>query len=561
MINKFITVFGCNEGGGIIQLVQQLENLDFKDAVEFLADRAGIELPKYEQTDLKEDRFKERCYMVNKSAMEFFKQELYKPYAKIAQDYINKRKITKEALDEFSIGYSGRGLYQHLKSKGFTDKEIFAVGLAYIRDDKTVVDRYINRLMFTIKDVKGRVIGFSGRILTEEKQAKYINSNENIVYHKGRTLFGIDIAKKYSQEEIIVVEGQMDAISLSSRGIKNVVASMGTALTESQCRLLIRHSKKIIIAYDTDDAGIQATIRGLDILKSLGADVKVIQLAGAKDPDEFVIKYGQEAFKKAITEAITLFEYKEEYIRSKYDLQKPDDKVKYLNEVIKELVKIENTVEREVYIDIVSKNTKIIKDVIKIEVNKLVKEEKNTLLNIVEFEKNKKQNEQRKKEKSITYDSERQLLKLIIENPETIKKVLENIDVSVIYDEENQRLFEYIKETYYNLKEDEELEKLDFVYDLETKLNQDKNEEEQLKLEVEKDELKKLINKVYEVLSIEVVYTKENFEKLLKYFIKQKLEKEIELLTRALELEQDAKIKNDLLINLNEVMKKLRNIK
>jgi len=228
---------------------------------------------------------------------------------KVAQEYVKKRKLNKQMIIDFKLGYSKMGLVKYLVSNGFKEEDIIAVGLAYRRDNNIVVDRFINRLMFTLKDIKGRVIGFTGRKLDDNLDvAKYINTNENIVYSKGNNLYGLDIAKNYSRNEMIIVEGNMDAIALHQRDIRNVVASMGTALTEKQARLILRYTKNVKIAYDSDAAGEEATIRGLDILNKLGADVRVVKYEGAKDPDEYIIKFGKESFLKQVKNSISLFE-------------------------------------------------------------------------------------------------------------------------------------------------------------------------------------------------------------------------------------------------------------
>ena len=204
--------------------------------------------------------------------------------------------------------------------------------------------------MFPIQDVRGRVIAFGGRVLDDSKP-KYINSPENIVYSKGRHLYGLNVAKKYENKKIIIVEGYMDAVSLHQRGIHNAVASLGTAMTEAQGRLLRKSSEQIVIGYDSDGAGQAATQRGLEILQSLGCDVRVLQIDGAKDPDEFVVKYGPERFGKQVEKAISLVEYKVKILSKNLNLEIANDKIKFLKEIAKVLSRIENDIEKEVYID------------------------------------------------------------------------------------------------------------------------------------------------------------------------------------------------------------------
>lgn len=366
--------FGCGVGGNVFHFISKIENLNFKEAVEFLASRAGIELPTSDNfEDDKLAKLKSRVYEVNKCAAEFYHQNLYKPTAKPAQEYVKKRRLDNKTLIAFKIGYSGRfnELYQELKAKGFSEEEILASCLVNKNQDGKFIDRFRNRLMFPIVDTHERVIAFGGRVLDNSKP-KYINSPEDIVYSKGRHLFAFNIARKYDPKTIIMVEGYMDAVSLHQRGIHNAVASLGTALTEAQGRLLRRSCEKVIIGYDADGAGQAATLRGLEILKNLGCDIRILQIEGAKDPDEFVVKYGPERFQKYVDRAISLVEFKVKMLKNQLDLDNVNDKIKFLNEVAKILSKVENNMEREVYVDKISLEYKVSKDAIYAEINKIL---------------------------------------------------------------------------------------------------------------------------------------------------------------------------------------------
>ena len=294
--------FGCGVGGNVFHFVEKIENLGFIESLEMLADRAGINLPTISNSvDDKLLKLKSKVYDINAETAKFYHENLYKPTSKEAQNYIKKRKLDNRTLKNFLIGYSGNfnELYVHLKSKGFTDEEILTSGLVNKNDNGKFIDRFRRRLMFPIQDTRNRVIAFGGRVLDDSKP-KYINSSENIVYSKGKHLFGLNVAKKEHLKKIIIVEGYMDAISLHQRGITNAVASLGTALTESQGRLLRKSSEQVIIGYDADGAGQAATVRGLEILQNLGCDIRILQIEGAKDPDEFVTKYGPERFLKYV---------------------------------------------------------------------------------------------------------------------------------------------------------------------------------------------------------------------------------------------------------------------
>ena len=367
--------FGCGVGGNVFHFISKIENLNFKESVEMLANRAGVELPVSSNSaeDDKRERLKSRVYEVNKCAAEFYHENLYKPTAKPGQEYVKKRHLDNKTLKAFKIGYSGRfnELYTELKSKGFTEEEILASCLVNKNPDGKFIDRFRNRLMFPIFDTHERVIAFGGRVLDDSKP-KYINSPEDIVYSKGRHLFAFNIARKYNSKTIIMVEGYMDAVSLHQRGIHNAVASLGTALTEAQGRLLRRSCEKVIIGYDADGAGQAATLRGLEILQNLGCDIRILQIEGAKDPDEFVVKYGPERFQMYVDKAISLVEFKVKMLKKSLDLDNVNDKIKFLNEVAKIVARVENSMEREVYVDKISLEYKVSKDAIYAEINKLL---------------------------------------------------------------------------------------------------------------------------------------------------------------------------------------------
>lgn len=435
-------------GGNVFHFVSKIENISFKDALETLADRAGVELPMLENDgDSKLALLKSKVYEINKCAAEFYHENLYKPTAKEAQEYVKKRKLDNNTLKSFLIGYSGNfdELYKLLRAKGYTEEEILASSLVNKNPEGRYIDRFRKRLMFPIQDVRGRVIAFGGRVLDDSKP-KYINSPENIVYSKGRHLYGLNVAKKYETQKIIIVEGYMDAVSLHQRGIHNAVASLGTAMTEAQGRLLRKSSEQIIIGYDSDGAGQAATQRGLDILQNMGCDVRVLQIEGAKDPDEFVVKYGPERFQKQVEKAISLVEYKVKVLTKNLDLENANDKIKFLKEIAKVLSRIDNDIEKEVYADKIAKEYKISKEAIYAEINKL--ENANTKgTKVLERAKPKLEvkeehtiNEQiDKREKLIIY--------LLINYPEqSYNTIRKNIDINDFKSERNQAIVKKLYE-------------------------------------------------------------------------------------------------------------------
>ena len=377
---QYFHCFGCHKGGDVFTFVSEIERVSFKEALELLAERARIELPTTQNAEFNKTQYlKDRMYKINAETTIFYHERLYKPLAKIAQDYVKQRKLDNNTLKAFKIGYSGEynELYKHLKAQGFKDEEILATGLVNKSDRGEFIDRYRKRLMFPIMDVSGKVIAFGGRKLEQnEKLAKYINSNENLVYSKKKHLFGLNLAKQSDSKRIILVEGYMDAISLYQRGFDNVVASLGTALTEEQGRLLRKYCEQVIISYDSDSAGQEAIMRGLGILEAQGCDARVLQMEGAKDPDEFVIKYGSGRFNMLIDSAISLVEFKIKMLKNKYNLENANDKIRFLKEITQILSNVDNKIEREIYIDHIADQYNISREAIYAEVNKALYSEK-----------------------------------------------------------------------------------------------------------------------------------------------------------------------------------------
>ena len=365
--------FGCGVGGNVITFISKIEGMNFVETVQSLAERANIQLPTLENTgDSLKEELKAKVYKVNEFTAQYYHENLYKPQAKIAQEYVKKRQLNNETLKSFRIGFSGKfdELYQELKKQGFEEKEILESGLVNKNDRGQYIDRYRNRLMFPICDVRGRVIAFGGRVLDDSKP-KYINSPENVVYSKGRHLFGLNVAKKGDTKKLLIVEGYMDVISLHQRGITNVVAPLGTALTEQQGWLLRKSAEQIILSFDSDAAGLQAKLRALDILQNMGCDLRILQVEGAKDPDEYIVKYGNARFQNLIEKASSIIEFKVKVLKKDLDLDNINDKIKFLNEIAKLIAKVDNNIEREIYIEKIAKEYEISKEAIYAEVNKL----------------------------------------------------------------------------------------------------------------------------------------------------------------------------------------------
>lgn len=365
--------FGCGVGGNVYTFVSKIEGIGFFETIQMLAERANIQLPTLENSvDTQKEILKDKVYKVNEFAAEYYHQNLYKSQSKLGQEYVKKRQLSNETLKSYRIGYSGKfdELYQELKKQGFQETEILESGLVNKNEKGQYIDRYRNRLMFPICDIRGRVIAFGGRVLDDSKP-KYINSPENVVYSKGRHLFGLNVAKKGDTKKLLIVEGYMDVISLHQRGITNVVAPLGTALTEQQGWLLRKNTEQIILSFDSDDAGLKAKARALEILGNMGCDIRVLNIEGAKDPDEYILKYGTARFNNLVEKALSVIEFNVKLLKKDLNLENTNDKIKFLNEIAKLISKVENSIEREIYIEKIAKEYNISKEAIYGEVNKL----------------------------------------------------------------------------------------------------------------------------------------------------------------------------------------------
>mgnify|MGYP000000123260 FL=1 len=534
--------FGCGVGGNVIHFISKIEGLDFKDTLELLANRANIELPTLENSeDDKTARLKSKVYEINKIAAEFYHENLYKPTSKMAQEYIKKRKLDNRTLKAFLIGYAGNfnELYLLLKQKGFTEEEMLASSLVKRTDNGGYMDSFRKRLMFPIQDVRERVIAFGGRVLDDSKP-KYINSPENIVYSKGRNLFGLNVAKKHDTKRIIIVEGYMDAISLYQRGITNVVASLGTAMTESQGRLLRRHSEQVILGYDADGAGQAAILRGMEILQNLGCDIRVLQIEGAKDPDEYVLKYGPERFQRCVDNSISLVEFKVKVLLKELNIENTNDKIKFLNEIAKILSKITNQIEREIYVDKIAREYKISKEAIYAEINKLIYkdnqgskklEKKVITMELKEESKTNISESTLKKEKLVIY-------LLINEYSKSYEKIAKLITLNDIQDETNRQI---LKKMY------EEFQKGNINTNQIVDWFQDEN----------------IISRITEIMAedFEITDVNKAIDDLINVYEKQKLVNRRNEILKQLDTEKNVENMKELEKELNDIILKLAKIK
>ena len=363
--------FGCGAGGSVIQFIMNAEGLDFPDALRYLAEKSGIRLPENEQ-DKGDERYKrkQRMYEMNKDAARYFRECLLSFEGQVAQEYLKKRQLDGKVIAAFGLGFAPKGwdgVLKHLRSKGYDRSLIVESGLCTMNEKGHVYDRFRERVMFPIFDIRGNITGFTGRILSGDA-AKYMNSPESLVFDKGKNLYGLNLAKKSSRGYYILVEGNMDVISLHQAGIDAAVAACGTAFTRDQARLISKST--VYLCFDGDGAGQKALDRAAEIFREFDTKLKVIELRDVKDPDDFIKKYGAEQFEKAISNAKTLMEYKMDMLLRGVDLNNTSQKLEMLQGASKLLSSITNAVEREVYITRLSAKTGISSDAINSETKK-----------------------------------------------------------------------------------------------------------------------------------------------------------------------------------------------
>ena len=428
--------FGCHKGGGVINFQMEIEGLSYPDAVRALAKRAGMTVPEDEQYQSRY-RQQERLWALHKEAARFFHSKLYAPEGKAALEYALGRGMPKSTLTTFGIGYapdSWTDMVDALRKKGYTDEELKESGLVTVsKKNGNLFDRFRDRLMFPIIDVRGNVIGFGGRIMNnnDPNAAKYLNSPETVIFNKRKNLFALNLAKKSKLGYLILVEGYMDAIALHQYGFDCAVASLGTALTEDGANLLSKYTDEVVLIYDGDTAGQRAAQRAIPILEKTGLKVKVLQMRDAKDPDEFLKKFGADKFKLLLEESSNRVEYQLQAIRRKYDIREDEQRVAYIQECAQLLCSLESAVQREVYGRRVAESAGLSYEAMKLETDKAFKRRTN---------REKKKQEQinlsparnhQPKFRSIRYDNiksamaEETLLALIIKEPALLDKTAE----------------------------------------------------------------------------------------------------------------------------------------
>ena len=457
--------FGCGLGGDQISFIMKAEHLDYPDAIQFLAKRAGITIVETEgQYRQNEPRYdKARFQKMNVDAAKFFHSYLLSnnPDAQNALRYFTEsRKLSMATIKHFGLGFAPDSydkFTKHMLSLGYTRDELVVGYLCRQKDNGLVYDAFRNRVMFPVIDVSGNVVAFGGRVMDDSKP-KYLNSSDTPVFKKSRNLFALNFAKASCQEALILCEGYMDVIALHAVGITNAVATLGTAITSEQARVISRYTKRVIISYDADEAGQMATQRAIKLLEEVGIEVNILSIPGAKDPDEYIKTYGVDKFKEVIGLAKSKFDFKFDSILSKYDITLPQDKIDALDKVKILISSIYSEAERDIYIHYVADKFGLPPAGIKTDVENLVKKNSRTA---------KREERQRNIESSVGYAdkinpdfikapaiarNEENLLGLLLSYPEHRKKVFDEelIVVDDFYTELNRRIFNFVKDAYYN---------------------------------------------------------------------------------------------------------------
>lgn len=379
--NNSYYCFGCGKGGGVINFVMDIERLDFLEAVKWLAQRAGMRMPE-EGVDDSMARLRMRILEINRESGRFFYKTLISPEGEPGLNYLRGRGLDPGTIKHFGLGYapdSGFGLVNHLRKLGYTKEELIQSDMVRTSKKGNLFDRYRGRVMFPIFDLRGNVVAFGGRILTDEKP-KYINTSDTPVYHKSSGLFAMNLAKNSGSRQLILAEGYMDVIALHRAGFTNAIASLGTSLTEEQARIMKRYADEAVICYDSDSAGQKAAERAIPILKAAGLRVKVITVPGGKDPDEFMRNYGKDGpirFRQLLEKGGTDVEYRLQKLRDQFDLDTDEGRVRYLREATQAVIaKLSDPMEQEVYAGRVAQEAGVDKSRVLETVKRLSKQER-----------------------------------------------------------------------------------------------------------------------------------------------------------------------------------------
>ena len=416
--------FGCGAGGNVFTFLMEYENFTFGEAMEALADRAGVELPKQEYTSAQRQEADKRARLleINKEAAKYFYMLLRGERGARALSYFRKRELSDETMQKFGLGYSDQysdDLYRYLRKKGYEDDILKESGLVSIDERRGGYDKFWNRAMFPIMDVHNKVIGFGGRVMGDG-EPKYLNSPETKIFDKSRNLYGLNFARTSRAKYMLICEGYVDVIAMHQAGFTNAVASLGTAFTSQHAMLLKRYTDQVVLTYDSDGAGVKAALRAIPILKEVGMSIKVLNMKPYKDPDEFIKNLGKEEFQKRIDNAVGSFMFEISVIRSQYNMQDPESKTGFYNAIAKKLLEFPEKLERDNYTEAVAREYMIPETDLKNLVNSM-----GGLIGVTtrEREYDKERTRQKKEKEDGIRKSQRLLLTWLIERPQLFEKI------------------------------------------------------------------------------------------------------------------------------------------
>lgn len=447
--------FGCGAGGDVITFIMKIENLDYVEAVKFLAQRAGMEMPENTYDDSM-SKLRMRIYEANREAARFFHATLLSQRGQSGLNYLRGRALSDRTIRHFGLGFADddwNSLCNHLKNKGFSEYEIYSANLAFRRKNGNgIYDRFVNRVMFPIIDLRGNVIAFGGRIMTDEKP-KYLNTSDTPVFKKSENLFSLNNAKSSGTRTLILCEGYMDVIALNQAGFTNAVATLGTALTNEQAVLMKRYADEVIICYDADGAGQKATARAIDILRNAGLPIKILTVPSGKDPDEFIRSKGENgpaAFKLLIEKCGNDIEYRLMKLRENYNLTTTDGKVAFLNDAVKIVASIESPIERDVFASKLCAELEIDKNAFNDQIAKIkrrgrrenIKKETRQIQYELNGQNDKINKEHYKKPRSSS--AEEALLVYLINNPDYANSISERVTPDKFSNSLIKRYYEYV---------------------------------------------------------------------------------------------------------------------
>ena len=454
--NAFFHCFGCGVGGDVITFIKRIENLDYVDAVKFLAQRAGMSMPEDNGRSSGYTDLKNRIYEANREAARFYHKQLYTPQGRQALEYLRGRGLTEKTIIHFGLGYSPQSRFElvnYLKGKGFSNAELVQANLANLSQRGYPFDRVSDRLMFPIIDLRGNVIAFGGRIMSDIKP-KYLNTSDTPVFNKSRNLFALQFAKNKANGQLILVEGYMDVIALHQAGFENAVATLGTALTNEQAMIIKRYCDEVVICYDSDEAGQKATARAIPILRDTGLHIRVLTVPNGKDPDEYIKNYGEQGaarFRMLLDKSGNDIEFRLSKLRKRYNFELTEQRIEYLTEAARILSELDNSIEQDVYLSRLAEELNVEKTAVKNQMQKFrrrnireaQKQERRNIQDTISARNDKINNEKFYNLRAA--NAEEALIALMMTNPDIAQSVFSQLPPEKFITSFNRKVYEILK--------------------------------------------------------------------------------------------------------------------